>query len=77
MTTKEQIEQNFKADFQALLDKYNATIEADDHFQGYAECGEDIQVCVYIPGSFDKDGEIIQETADFNLGRYLPPTKKV
>jgi len=34
----------FIDELRALLKKYNVTITADDHYQGYAECGQDIQV---------------------------------
>lgn len=49
MQTKEQIEQEFRSELQSLLDKYGAEIEAKDHYQGYAECGEDVRMTVYIP----------------------------
>ena len=41
MQTKEQVTHAFKAELQALLDKYGAELEAKDFWQGYAECGED------------------------------------
>ena len=44
MQTKEQIEQAFREELQALLDKYGAELEAKDHWQGYAECGEDVRI---------------------------------
>ena len=30
----------------ALLKKYNAEMEADDHYTGYPECGQDIRITV-------------------------------
>lgn len=45
----------FKKELADLLSKYNATIEAKDHYQGYAECGEDVRMTVYIGDSIDID----------------------
>lgn len=68
--TKEQIEQNFREDLQALLDKYHADLEADDHYQGYSECGKDIRMMVTIPAVYENN-ECTHEFTEFNLGRYL------
>ena len=66
-----EISKQFIADLTALLKKYNnATIEAEDHFIGYAECGEDIRMTVSIDPVY-KDGECIQDGAEIDLGRYL------
>ena len=74
MQTKEQIEQAFRADLQALLDKYGAELEAEDHWQGYAECGKDVRMTVYIPGVWDKVGEPLREWTEIDLGAHLWPT---
>jgi hypothetical protein len=74
MQTKQQIEQTFRADLQALLDKYGAELEAKDHFQGYAECGEDVRMTVDIPGVRDRDGKLLREYTEIDLGSHLWPT---
>lgn len=74
MKTKEQIEQEFRAELQALLNKYGAELEAKDHWTGYAECGEDVRVIVHIPGIWDKDGNPVREYTEIDLGSYVWPT---
>jgi hypothetical protein len=39
----------FLEELAALLKKYNAEIEADDHYQGYPECGQDIRITIDFP----------------------------
>lgn len=73
MQTKEQIEQAFRAEFQALLDKYGAELEAKDHFKGYAECGEDVRMTVTIQGEWDKEGEPVREYTEIDLGTLQLP----
>lgn len=68
MQTKEQVAQAFKDELQALLDRYGAELEAKDHWQGYAECGEDVRMTVDIPGIWDKDGEAVREYTEIDLG---------
>ena len=73
MQTKEQITAAFKAEFQALLDKYGAELEAKDHWQGYAECGEDVRMTVTIQGEWDKDGEPVREYTEIDRGALQLP----
>lgn len=70
MITSKQIEQKFRAELQDLLDKYQAIMEAEDHYKGYAECGEDIRITVDIATLYDDDGNIIREGAEIDLGSY-------
>ena len=74
MRTKQQIEQEFRAELQALLDKYGAELEAKDHYQGYAECGEDVRMMVDIPSTWREDGELVREWTEIDLGSHLWPT---
>ena len=76
MQTKQQIELAFRAELQALLDKYGAELEAKDHYQGYAECGEDVRITVDIPGAWNEDGEVVREWTEIDLGSHLWPTPK-
>jgi hypothetical protein len=48
MITSQEVEKQFRVDLNALLLKYSSPtsitdITAEDHFRGYAECGEDIR----------------------------------
>ena len=73
MQTKEQIEQAFREELQALLDKYGAELEANDHWQGYAECGEDVRMTVTIQGEWDEHGEQVREYTEIDLGALQLP----
>lgn len=77
MQTKEQVEQAFRAELQALLDKYGAEIEAKDHYRGYAECGEDVRMTADVPAIWNKDGEPVREWTEIDLGSHLWPTPSV
>lgn len=56
----------FMRDLSDLLSKYNCTIEADDHWTGYAECGQDIKMTVEF-----KDWAV----DDIDLGSYVYAAK--
>ena len=71
--TAQQVEQAFKAELQALLDKYVAELEAADHWQGYAECGKDVRMEVTIPAIYDVDGDCLREFTCINLGKCIFP----
>lgn len=59
----------FKAKLAELLDEYDAEISYEDEWMGYPECGEDIQITVfigsklidskYIPSEEEKIGDSI------------------
>ena len=36
----------FVVELQGLLSRYDCTISADDHWQGYPECGQDVRMTV-------------------------------
>jgi len=57
---------NFLNDLKALLSEYNAEIVAEDHWAGYAECGQDIRMTV----EFEDCG-----MEDLDLGRYVDKEK--
>jgi hypothetical protein len=72
MKTAKEIEASFRADLKALLTKYKAEITTEDHYNGYAECGEDIRMTVNIGSVYAKDNcECIQEYTEFDLGRWI------
>lgn len=77
MQTKEQVTEEFTRKLKSLLAEYDdpndpgawkASIEARDHWQGYAECGQDIRITVTIPAIWDKDGNSIREWTEIDLG---------
>ena len=71
MMTKQEVERLFRAELAALLRKWDAEIEADDHYQGYPECGQDIRIEVHIPGVWDENHDEVREYALFDLGTYI------
>jgi len=71
--SKEQIEGAFRKELQALLDKYGAELEARDHYRGFPECGEDIRMTVDIPAAWTKEGELVREAAEIDLGSHVWP----
>ena len=74
--TAEQLAAAFKAELQALIDKYGAELEAKDCWEGYAECGEDVRMSVSFPAVYDADHKCVREPAEIDLGRYWAPTIK-
>lgn len=59
----------FKSELAALCRKYNCEISAEDHWQGYPECGEDIRMTVDFEGDYTIDPPVPYE--DLNLGRWF------
>jgi hypothetical protein len=59
----------FLKEFKALLEKYDIdNISADDEWQGYAECGQDIRI--RIDSYKFVDGEIQKIDLDFGQSIY-------
>lgn len=78
MTIKsEYIKQEFIRELRSLFDRYNAEITAKDYYSGYAECGENIKMVVDIPAFWDKDGNLIQEGAEIDMGSWFDKDKKL
>lgn len=73
MKTKAEVEAAFRAELTELLKRWNAELEAADHWQGYAECGEDVRMTVTIPGEWDKDGGTTREWTEIDLGHRVTP----
>lgn len=40
-------------ELQLVLEKHNAAITVDDHWQGYAECGQDLRITIEIDDDED------------------------
>lgn len=45
----------FLEDLKLLLKKHKAEIACDDEYEGYAECGQDLQIHFDIDDSFDEN----------------------
>lgn len=71
MKTSVTVTAEFEAELQALLNKWGANISADDHYQGYPECGEDIRMQVEIPAIYDADHNCVREWTQIDLGQYV------
>ena len=74
MRTKEQVESCFREELQALLDRYNAELEAKDHWTGYSECGQDIRMTVSIPAIYNGNHDCVSEWTEIDLGSWLCPS---
>jgi hypothetical protein len=73
MITEAEVTQEFMAEFDQLLKKYDATISCKDHYSGWAGCGSDIRMEITIPTLYNKNGQIIKSGADIELGQYYNP----
>lgn len=72
MKTSIEIEQEFRQRLAALLAEFDAELSAEDHYSGYAECGEDVRMTVEIPSVFDNETqEYIREMTIIDLGRWF------
>lgn len=61
------------SELHALLAKWGATIDAADHYPGYAECGEDIRMTVTVQAKHGPEFEVLQEWTEIDLGRNVSP----
>ena len=71
MEKSERVAARFLREFQLLLEKYSAEISAEDFWQGYAECGQDIRMTVFIQATYDDDGDILKDSAEIDLGKFF------
>lgn len=69
--TKSDVEAAFRDELMALLEKYDAELEASDHWQGYPECGEDVRMIVTVPAIYDENNETRREWTEIDLGSWL------
>jgi len=68
---KEAVERDFREELVALLAKYEAELEAEDHYPGYSECGQDVRMTVYVPAKYDEDGALLRERCQIDLGSSI------
>jgi hypothetical protein len=71
MKTKEEVKKEFLLDLHILLSKYSAELETEDHWKGYAECGRNLRMTVYISSQYDKEGNLLVEGTEIDLGKYF------
>ena len=45
---QQRVREELRADLRAVLKKYGAEIRAEDHWRGYAGCGEDVRMTVEV-----------------------------
>lgn len=64
------VEAAFRAELAALLAKWGAVIEVDDHYKGFAECGSDLRATVTIEGRFENN-EVVRPFTTFDLSKYI------
>lgn len=77
MKTASQVESQFRAELQSLLDKYRAELEARDHWEGYSECGEDVRMTVTIPAVYcETTHDCLQEWTEIDLRGGVYPSKQ-
>jgi len=75
MQTKADVETAFRAELLALLAKYDAELEAKDHYVGYPECGEDVRMTVTVPAIWDANNDMQREWTEIDLGSWLKADK--
>jgi IS1 family transposase len=72
MITADEIEQEFRQRLSALLQEFGAELTAEDHWSGYAECGQDVRMTVEIPSVYDPETrEYMREMTIIDLGRWV------
>jgi len=71
MQTSKQVEQEFLTELYALLRKWAATLDADDHG---TESRQDIRMTVTVPTIYASDEVSVErEFTEINLGNYVMP----
>ena len=73
MKTKEEIQKEFVARFDALLLEFGAEFECKDYWEGYSEAGQDVRATVLIDGQYTKDGDCYAESCEIDLGNFRNP----
>lgn len=57
------MKEKFLAELKDLLTRYKAELSADDHYQGWAEVGQDIRMTVTFPSQ--------EGLVEIDLGGYI------
>jgi hypothetical protein len=76
---KASLKDAFLSDLREVMRKHGVeSITADDHFQGYAECGEDIRMTVEISHDEDGSGNTVRPFVEIDLGKgfYTEPLQR-
>lgn len=67
-TELDRVRTMFVEELRTFLKKWNCELEAKDHYEGYAECGEDVRMTAYFTA---KDGLGDVWSMHVNLGSYF------
>ncbi|TJY57395.1 hypothetical protein E4T66_18485 [Sinimarinibacterium sp. CAU 1509] len=73
MQTEQDVAAAFRAELLALLARYNAELDAKDHYDGHSECGSDVRMTVSVPGIWDAHCDMLREPTQIDLGAWLAP----
>lgn len=66
MVTSDEVKAEFKKELEALLTKWQASVDLVEEHRSRLEHME-----VYIPAIYTDDGDLVRESAQFTLGRNL------
>lgn len=69
MQTSEILEKNFKRDLKQLLQKYSAEFDVAVEMYEFGAMVQGIQI--YIPSSYDEDGELLVEQTTIQLTKWF------
>lgn len=62
--------EEFVVELRALLNKYEVTLSADDHWQGYAECGQDVRITADFENGEIDFGSHLDSDSDIEIKTY-------
>lgn len=66
----------FITKLRALLVEFDARLTAEDHYPGYAECGEDIRITVEMQGNYDEAKGDCKPWVAVNVGKWVDATSE-
>lgn len=64
-------QKQFLTELKKLLAKYDAEITCEDHWSGYAECGEDVRITIEFTDYKIKDIELGKNVSPGTLAEYI------
>ena len=69
MKTAKQRQEEFMAEFHALMRKHKATFEVDTRSTGYYDCEPYCEIS--MPGEYDENHDTVAEWTCFKIDRYF------
>lgn len=73
MKEMNEVESRFFSELLDLLDKWQVELSAADHYPGYSECGEDIQINFSASAIYDSQGNKLRDEIDLDVGTLVLP----